>query len=418
MKSYFFEHALLPEGWTQGVRVVVESGRYVSVENGQVKQAKDECHDVVIPAMPNAHSHVFQRAMAGLSEYKTQDNDSFWSWRDLMYRLANQISSDQLYVLAKSVYQDMLDAGYSAVCEFHYVHRDLDDRANALNMSKAVMQAAHDVGLPLTMLPVMYAYAGMGDAPLSAEQQRFELSVDEYIQLYQQLDGVKFPEQRVGICFHSIRAVNQSMMSKVLNVLPNDVPVHIHIAEQQGEIDQSLAFYGKRPVEWLFDHFDVDARWSLVHATHLTEQESAMIADSQAIAVLCPLTEANLGDGVFDMPRFMLKQGIWAIGSDSHIELNPAEELKMLEYSQRLVQQQRNVCCDEDQSHVGTWLWLNAIFGGAQSAALPVAGIAQGQSGQVIVLNKPTDQIQCDRPETLLDAWVFSDYVKHKSLRL
>lgn len=411
MKSYFFEYALLPEGWCQGVRAAVEGGHYVTVDIGKDPRPEDHKHEVVIPAMPNAHSHVFQRAMAGLSEYKTKENDSFWSWRELMYRLANQISADELYHLAKSVYQNMLDAGYSAVCEFHYVHRDLEDSSNALKMSKAVMQAAHDVGLPMTMLPVLYAFSAVGDVPLNPEQRRFELSADEYIELSQQLNAFKFPEQCVGICFHSIRAVNKTMMKQVLNALPNDVPVHIHIAEQQAEIDQSLKCHGERPVKWLYDNFDVNHRWSLVHATHLDDSEKALIANSKAVAVLCPLTEANLGDGIFDMPSFMSQQGVWAIGSDSHIELNPAEELKMLEYSQRLSQQQRNVCCDQEQLHVATWLWLNSIAGGAQASGLDVTGIEVGGRSQVLSLSSKDKVIDVKCHKKLIDAYVFSDHI-------
>lgn len=416
MKRYFFKWALLPEGWCQDVRAVVNAGRFVSVDIFQDRQeedqAEDECHDVVIPAMPNAHSHVFQRAMAGLSEYKTKESDSFWSWRELMYRLANQISADELYDLAKSVYQDMLNAGYSAVCEFHYVHRDLEDNTNALKMSKAVMQAAHDVGLPMTMLPVLYAFSAVGDAPLNPEQQRFELSADEYIKLSKQLSSVKFPEQRVGICFHSIRAVNKTLMQKVIKSLPRNMPIHIHIAEQQAEINQSVDFHGKRPVQWLYDNFDVDGRWSLVHATHLDQKEKALIAKSKAVAVLCPLTEANLGDGVFDMPSLIAQQGVWAIGSDSHIELNPAQELKMLEYSQRLIQQQRNVCCDRNQPHVGTWLWLHAVAGGAQASGLDISGIEKGSHARVLSLIPQDKMIDVSYYENLLDAYVFSDHVK------
>ena len=306
----------------------------------------------------------------------------------------------------------MLDVGYSAVCEFHYVHRDLEDSSNALIMSKAVMQAAHDVGLPMTMLPVLYAFSAVGDAPLNPEQQRFELSADEYIQLSKKLDAVKFPEQRVGICFHSIRAVNEDMMKQVLSALPEDAPVHIHISEQQAEIDQSMVFHGKRPVQWLYDNFDVNHRWSLVHATHLDAKEKALIAKSKAVAVLCPLTEANLGDGVFDMPSFMSQQGVWAIGSDSHIELNPAEELKMLEYSQRLIQQQRNVCCDKNQPHVATWLWLQAMAGGAQASGLDVSGIEQGARAQVVSLTPKDKAIDVSCHESLLGAFVFSDHVE------
>lgn len=414
MKSHYFESALMPSGWQSGVRVVTEQGVIVKTETDVQANDNDSIHGVVIPAMPNAHSHVFQRAMAGLSEWKTHPTDSFWSWRELMYRLANEIDAEQLYQVAKTCYQEMKSAGYHAVCEFHYVHRDKSQHSDTLTMSKTVMQAAHDVGLSLTMLPVLYAFAGVGDQPLTEAQHRFELSVSEYIALWQQLDAVKFPEQRVGICFHSIRAVNQSMMREVLAGLPTGVPVHIHIAEQQGEIEQSLKHHQMRPVEWLFAHFDVDACWSLVHATHLNDREIQLIAQSRAVAVICPLTEANLGDGVFPMPSYQSQKGVWAIGSDSHIEINPAEELKMLEYSQRLVHQQRNVCCDETQPHVGTWMWLEAVKGGAQSSGLPVFGFEINQRFAAISLAPTQATIDTEKAATLLDAWLFSDHVNHR----
>ncbi len=418
MKSHYFEHALLPDGWRQRVRVVTQAGVIESVESGIELHTEDECYDVVVPAMPNAHSHVFQRAMAGLSEFKTNKQDSFWSWRTLMYRLANEIDREQIYEIARSCYQQMLDAGYASVCEFHYVHRDLELSTDTMSMSKAVMQAAYDVGLPLTMLPVLYAYGSIGEQPLNDQQRRFGLTVEEYVSLWQQLDSVKYREQCVGICFHSLRAVNYEMMVQVLKRLPNDVPVHIHIAEQQAEIDQSLKFYGQRPVAWLYDQFDIDDRWVLVHATHLVEEEIKMISQSQAVVVLCPLTEANLGDGIFPMEKFMSQRGQWAIGSDSHIQICPAEELKTLEYSQRLSRQQRNICCDESQPHVGTWMWLQAVLGGAQASGLPVSGMLPGQKLSFITLNSDSSVIEFDRPEQCLDGYVFSDCVKSQSIQI
>ncbi len=404
----------MPSGWQAGVRLAVNQGVIVAVETGVEMKGGEQVHGTVIPAMPNAHSHVFQRAMAGLSEYKTHPTDSFWSWRDLMYRLANEIDAEQLYCVAKTCYQEMKAAGYSSVCEFHYVHRDKAKNEDFLTASKTVMKAAHDVGLPITMLPVLYAFSGVGDQPLHPEQRRFELSADEYIALWQQLNTVKFPEQRVGICFHSIRAVNKELMTQVLDALPQGVPVHIHIAEQQGEIDQSIEHHGLRPVEWLYRHFAVDASWSLVHATHLNDQEIALIAASGAVAVICPLTEANLGDGVFAMPEYQKRKGHWAIGSDSHIEINPSAEMKMLEYSQRLVHQQRNVCCDESQPHVGTWMWLQAVQVGAQSAGLPVAGFQINQRFAAISLEATQPTIEIKPGAELLDAWLFSDHVNHR----
>lgn len=422
MNSYFLQSALLPQGWQHNVRVSVKLGRIKSVELNAKPQSNDQTLGVVIPAMPNVHSHVFQRAMAGLSEYKTAGRDSFWSWRELMYQLAEQLDAETLYQVAKKCYIEMLQAGYASVCEFHYVHRAKDDLKDFYSHSEILLKAADEVGLPITMLPVLYAFSGVGDKPLNAEQQRFELSVDEYIELYRHLQDKLKANQNLGICFHSIRAVNKVQMQTVIDSLPKNVPIHIHIAEQQAEIDQSIEHLGMRPVTWLFDNFQVDKRWNLVHATHLDDSEIKLIAASGAVAVLCPLTEANLGDGIFPMPDFKKQGGTWAIGSDSHIEIKPQQELKMLEYSQRLIHQQRNVCADGKHAHVGTWQWLQAVAGGNQASGQTssqagdqkLAGIEVGCLGQVVEL--VTDENM--GAEQTLDAWIFSDQVKSKPCSL
>lgn len=406
MNSYFLQSALLADGWQRNVRLEVDGGVIKSLEINAQQKTQDHELKHVIPAMPNAHSHVFQRAMAGLSEYKSRGQDSFWSWRDLMYRLANEMDADTLYQTAKDCYAEMRAAGYASVCEFHYVHRNKTNADDYLSHSEILLKAAEEVGLPITLLPVLYAYSGVGEQPLNPEQKRFELSVDEYIKLFQHLQTRLSKQQKLGICFHSIRAVNKVQMQAVLDALPDDVPVHIHIAEQQAEIEQAIEYLGQRPVAWLYENFAVDQRWSLVHATHLNEAEIKLIAESGAVAVLCPLTEANLGDGIFPMPPFKAGQGCWAIGSDSHIEIKPQHELKMLEYSQRLAYQQRNVCCDSTQPHVGTWMWLQALAGGRIAGGMREFGIHVGAWAHVIELT-PMDEFK--QAEQALDDWIFSD---------
>ena len=332
-----------------------------------------------------------------------------------MYQLANEMDHESLYQVAKNCYQEMLDAGYASVCEFHYVHRSKDNPNDFISHSELLLKAAAEVGLPITLLPVLYAFSAVGDQPLNPLQKRFELSVDEYVSLFNHLATQLGKDQNLGICFHSIRAVNQQQMQAVIDALPDDVPIHLHIAEQQAEIDQSLAFHGLRPVEWLYQHFKVDQRWSLVHATHLNDREVELIANSGAVAVICPLTEANLGDGIFPMPAYMGLNGNWAIGSDSHVEIKPQQELKMLEYSQRLKYQQRNVCCTPEHPHVGTWLWLQAIKGGNQASGVRLAGIEKGAKARVVELTYAASQ---DKPENVLDGWVFSDRVTSKSKQL
>ena len=424
MHSYFFKSALLPQGWCKNVRATTENGFFKTVELGSEPQSEDQCLSTVIPALPNVHSHVFQRAMAGLSEYTKVaegnlakaclQQDNFWSWRELMYQLANQLDSKTLYDVAKKCYSQMLEAGYASVCEFHYVHRNKSNHEDFFTHSEVLLKAANDVGLPITLLPVLYSFAAVGDVPLNPKQQRFELTVEEYIELYKHLEGCLQPNQKLGICFHSIRAVNIQQMQAVIEALPNHLPIHIHIAEQQAEVDQAVEHYGDRPVSWLFDHFDVDHRWSLVHATHLDEREIKLISDSGAVVVLCPLTEANLGDGIFPMPTFKEQSGVWGIGSDSHIEIQPQQELKMLEYSQRLQNQQRNVCCDAQQPHVGTWMWLQAVAGGNQACQLVASGIQADHSSRVIDLQSS----QGVKAEKCLDSWVFSDQVNAMAIQL
>lgn len=417
MPTYFFQHALLANGWARDVRVTVANQRIESVVSNSHAENEDISARVVIPAMPNIHSHVFQRAMAGCSEYRLREDDDFWSWRELMYKLANAMDVNAFYDIAKSTFQTMKDRGYANVCEFHYVHRDLNDPNNTHAQSEAILQAADDVGLPITLLPVLYSYSGFGEQPLLKEQQRFALNVDEYLQLYAHLEKQIKPQQRLGICFHSLRAVSPEQMHLVLNALPKDAPVHIHIAEQTAEVDQCMALYGQTPVSWLLDNFEVNERWCLIHATHLTEQETKDLAQSGAIAGLCPLTEANLGDGIFPLEDYKNNSGRWAIGSDSNSQLNPAEELQMLAYSQRLSLRKRVVCSDANQPHAGSWLWQQAVAGGAQASGQAVAGIGQGQTPAFLTLHSINQADESrDRAETLLDRWIFADDVRVERL--
>lgn len=380
MNNYLFKQALLPNGWQDNVRVTIDSDRlFKSIAINSERQADDIELDCVIPSMPNCHSHVFQRTMAGLTEYKTSDHDSFWSWRDLMYKYANKIDADQLYQVARYAYSEMLQEGFTSVCEFHYIHRDLCDTNNTENMSMAIIKAAHDVGIILTLLPVLYTQAHIDGSPLSALQQRFKLSSDEYIKLYKSLKKQLYPEQNIGICFHSLRAVSIEQMTRVLNELGNHQPVHIHISEQIAEVEQVLKYTGMRPVELLFQHFNVGVNWCLVHATHLNDNEIELIALSGAIAGICPMTEANLGDGVFPLAAFIKQKGNFAIGSDSHILINPFQEMQVLEYSQRLHHLQRVISSKTDTPHVGTLLWNSSVDGGAKACDLSVNGIQKGQ---------------------------------------
>ena len=414
MDSYFFTEALLPQGWQSNVRVEIKDGVIHSVESNVDADSTERRFGPVIAAMPNCHSHVFQRAMAGQAEYRSSAQDDFWSWRQHMYQLANRITVDDMYDIARQTYQEMYAAGYACVCEFHYVHRVLNDAADYWSMSDAVLQAAADVGMGLTLLPVLYSYSALGERPLLPEQQRFGLNVHEYLQLLEKLDKRLRSGQRLGVCFHSIRAVSEVQMHQVLAEVADATSIHIHIAEQQAEVDQALDFYHKRPVDWLLSEFSVNKNWCLVHATHVNAYEQERLAESGAIAGLCPLTEANLGDGIFPLKSYQEFGGRFAIGSDSHIEINPAAELKMLEYSQRLQHQQRNVACDAQYAHVGSYLWQQAHAGGVASSGLPYAGIQAGERAALVVLENQGEIQQSG--EILLDRWIFSDQLRHQRL--
>ncbi|WP_395374168.1 formimidoylglutamate deiminase [Marinicella sp. W31] len=414
MDSYFFSEALLPQGWQSNVRLEINNGVIQQVQTEVEPHAQDQRMGVVIAAMPNCHSHVFQRAMAGQAEYRSAAQDDFWSWRRHMYELANRITLDDIYNIAKATYEEMFKAGYACVCEFHYIHRALDNASDYWSMSDAILQAAADVGIGLTLLPVLYSYAGLGNQPLLPEQQRFGLSVNEYLQLLDKLNSQMRPGQRLGVCFHSIRAVSGPQMHQVLAEVASGTPIHIHIAEQQAEVNQALDFYNKRPVDWLLSEFSIDHNWCLVHATHVNAYEQERLVESGAIAGLCPITEANLGDGIFPLKSYLEFGGRFAIGSDSHVEINPAAELKMLEYSQRLHHQQRNVACDQNYNHVGSFLWQQANAGGVTSSGLPYAGIQAGECAALVVLDSEVNSQNSG--EVLLDRWIFSDQVKHHRL--
>lgn len=411
--NYFFSSVLLPEGWAHNVRVQICNGYIEEVFRDAMAIDGDRCYEVVIPAMPNCHSHVFQRLMAGQAEYRVNQQDDFWSWRSTMYKLANTIRVDQMYDIAKSTYQRMRQSGYSSVCEFHYLHRDLDNLSDYCGFSEAIIHAANDANIDLTLLPVLYAYSGIKQQPLLQEQKRFELSVKEYLHLYEKMNKQLQPRQAMGVCFHSIRAVDQWQIDTILKQIDRTVPVHIHIAEQSGEVEDCLKHYGKRPVEWLFNEFDVGSNWCLVHATHIDGKERKNIAASGAVVGLCPVTEANLGDGVFPLSDYLCDSGLFAIGSDSNIRISPAAEIELLEYGQRLQLGKRVVGTDSRQPHNGSFLWQHAVSGGAQISGLPVQGIRVGQRSAMIAL-KVGDLPTPDSAEMYLDQWIFSDQIEHQ----
>ncbi|MHB1205808.1 MAG: formimidoylglutamate deiminase [Rhodospirillaceae bacterium] len=410
MTTLHAEQALIQGGWRNGVRVTLADGRIGAVETGVAPQPGDERHAVLLPAMPNLHSHAFQRAMAGLAERRHTGNDTFWSWRDLMYRLALSMTPAQVQAVAAQAYIEMLESGFSRVGEFHYLHHDVDGRpyGDIAEMAAAVAGAASDTGIGLTLLPVFYAHSSFGGAPPNDGQRRFINSVDRYADL---LDGCRravkpLPHAIVGVAPHSLRAVTPEELTAVTGLAPAS-PIHIHIAEQMREVEDSIAWSGQRPIDWLLDHAPVSGRWCLVHATHMTEAETTRTAASRAVVGLCPITEANLGDGVFNAPTFTAAGGRYGIGSDSNVQIGVADELRLLEYSQRLARHGRNVMARPGGS-TGRALFDDAIQGGARAVGTEPLGLAVGGAGDMIALNTRHAAFAGAKEDALLDAWIFS----------
>ncbi len=384
----FAPHALLPTGWARDVLLSWDATGVLTqvTPHATPPAGTATASGPLVPGLANLHSHAFQRAFAGLSEYRGSADDSFWTWRDLMYRFALAISPDQLEDIATHLYIEMLQAGYTAVCEFHYLHNDPTGHgfADPAEMSMRLVNAAQRAGIGLTLLPVLYQHAGFGGQPARADQRRFVNSVEGLLEIVARLRDTG---TRVGVAPHSLRAVGPHALRELLAGVDVSTPIHIHIAEQQQEVHDCIAWSGQRPVQWLLANANVDARWCLVHATHMTTEERDALAATGAVAGLCPSTEANLGDGVFDAAAYSAADGVWGIGSDSHASVSAAEELRLLEYTQRLAQQRRNVLAGRVHAQVADQLWLAAVHGGARASGRAIAGLAPGQQADFVVLD-------------------------------
>ena len=379
--------------------------------NAAASESPQYLNSWVLPGMPNLHSHAFQRAMAGLAERRGPGDDSFWTWRETMYGFAARINPDTLQAIAAQLYVEMLKAGYTQVCEFHYLHHQPDGTpyAQAEAMSLALIEAAREAGIALTLLPVLYMSGGFDGRALSPRQRRFGHDVESYLHVLASLRKLERSDLRVGVALHSLRAIpEQSWRGVVEHEALKAGPIHIHIAEQIGEVQDCLATRGARPVEWLYDHAHVDKRWCLVHATHLTEAETAQIARSGAVAGLCPTTEANLGDGLFPLARYLDAKGVLGIGSDSHISISPVEELRWLEYGQRLLTRHRNVAARHAGDSVGETLWRAALQGGAQAADLAIGDLSDGKRADFIVLNSESPLLAARDKRSAMDSFLFA----------
>jgi len=409
----FAAEALLPTGWAPHVAIEISpDGTIVSVRPGAASHAADDRCGALLPGMPNLHSHAFQRALAGSAERRSRSGDDFWSWREAMYRLAATLDPDSLRAVALDVYRAMLAAGYTAVAEFHYLHRDpagvwYADRAA---MARALLDAAREAGIAICLLPALYAQADVDGTPLGAQQRRFAAGPDDVLDIAATLrhEAAGDADVVIGACAHSLRAVTPEQLRELVDGSPPGVPIHLHAAEQRREVEAVEAALGARPVAWLLEHYGLGPRWCLVHATHLDAAERDALAACGAVAGLCPTTEANLGDGIFPLPGYRSAGGTFGIGSDSNVTIAPVQELRWLEYVQRLVERRRIIAAGPGES-CGEVLYATAARGGALACGLQAGSIAPGNRADLVVLDDRRPPLAGAPPEELLDRYVFAD---------
>ena len=403
----FASRALLPDGWAADVALTIAGGSFAHIEPHSAREPDDVVTGSIVPGMPNVHSHAFQRAMAGHAERRGLENDDFWTWRSQMYELANTLDPETLYAAARPVYEQMLRSGYTAVAEFHYIHRDLRGAwyADRAAMSLALVRAARDAGIAICLLPALYAHGGADGRALSPHQRRFATAPDDILAIAQRVRSVYASDANVvvGVCAHSLRAVLPDELRALIAGSPLDVPIHLHIAEQEAEVDDVRAVHGATPVRWLLDAFDVNKRWCLIHGTHTGNDDLADVGCRGAVVGLCPTTEANLGDGLFRFNNYF-ERGGWGIGSDSNVTISPFAELCLLEYGQRLRQRRRIITAAPGES-CGDTLWSGAARGGAQAVGRATGTLAAGQRADLLVLADG----RTDGPDPL-DRAIFADH--------
>ena len=397
MKKYFAPDALLPHGWAQDVVITVDKGDIVAVSAHS--KGGEKLAGPVLPGMANLHSHAFQRAMAGLTEMRGPSEDDFWTWRELMYRFVERVTPAQAKAIATQLYIEMLLNGYTAVGEFHYVHHPA-----AMLMSH--LEAAHDSGIAITLMPSLYSWSGFGRRALQPRQKRFTSDVKSIAAAVAKLRRHITEDVRVGVAPHSLRAVDPEALKDMATMAEG--PIHIHAAEQTKEVEECKAALGRRPVEWLLSNMRVDKRWCVVHATHMTDEETRALAGSGAVAGLCPTTEGNLGDGVFRLSEYRSAGGRYGIGGDSHVSRDPAEELRTLEFFQRVTARKRNIAASGSSPSVGTNLWLEAATGGAQALGRRMGAIAPGMRADLVVLDGKHLDLEGRRRDAITNALVFS----------
>lgn len=410
MLQLHFKEALLPAGWSPDVRISIEDGRIAAIESGVPAEARDERHAIGLPGLPNLHSHAFQRGMAGLTEIRGTSSDSFWTWRDLMYRFVGKMMPDDVAAITAQAYVEMLEAGFTRVGEFHYLHHDISGApyGNIAELAERIVSSAKESGIGLTLLPVFYAHAGFGGRAPDSGQRRFINSVDQFRRLMeaarQAVAG--YEGALLGVAPHSLRAVTPDELNEIIPLAGNG-PIHIHVAEQVKEVEDCLSWSGLRPIQWLLEHMPIDRHWCVIHATHMTDGEARAMAARGAIAGLCPITEANLGDGIFNATTFFGAGGRFGVGSDSNVLIGAADELRQLEYSQRLALRARNVLATTSMASTGRVLFDGALAGGAQALGMP-SGLAPGHPADIFSLDSSQVALAGRSGDALLDSWVFS----------
>ncbi|NIK41166.1 formiminoglutamate deiminase [Xanthomonas arboricola] len=409
VQALWAARALLPDGWAGNVRITLAQGRIATVQADRAPVVGDTRVALLLPGLGNLHSHAFQRGMAGLTEVGGRSGDSFWSWRELMYRFVDRLDPDSLQAITEQAYVEMLESGFTRVGEFHYLHHSPGGAAYAQagEMSGRIAAAAANTGIGLTLLPVFYAHADFGGLTPSAAQRRLIHDIDGFARLLDDCGrSLKaLPDAVLGLAPHSLRAVTPEQLAALVPL--TEGPIHIHIAEQQREVEACLAWSGQRPVQWLLANAPVDARWCLVHATHVDASELQAIADSGAVVGLCPITEANLGDGLFPMQAFAAAGGRFGVGSDSNVLIDAAEELRLLEYGQRLQLRARNVLAQAGTSS-GRWLFDQAGEGAAQALGIAHTGIRVGASADLLELDPAHPALLARNDDALLDSWLFA----------
>lgn len=417
MTDLFFNSAFLPSGWETSVRITVsEDGCIQAITPQALSSGCKNVAGIAVPGVPNLHSHAFQRAMAGLAERSGGSNtDTFWSWRERMYSFLERLSPEDVQAIAAQLYVELLRNGFTSVTEFHYLRNEIDGRTytDPTEMAQRILAAADQTGIGTTLLPVLYRSSDFGKKPPHSEQKRFIATVDELLSDIVTLRHyvANNPQYRIGLAIHSLRAVAPDDLGEALNAyrtIDPDGPIHIHVAEQTREVQDSVVWSGARPIEWLTDNTPIDNNWCTIHATHMTTEEAVALAATGAVVGLCPTTEANLGDGLFPFEDFTSAGGTWGVGTDSHVSVSPIAELRLLEYGQRIVRRERNIAAGVDAKSTGRALLENAWAGGSKASGRSAGSLEVGQRADIVVLNENHPALVGRSDDEIFDSWVFS----------